>query len=322
MTDPSDTRPDVSVVVVNFRSAALTLRALEDCAAAALGLTLQEIVVDGASDGDEVAVLRAGRPGAEVIELDANRGFAAGNNAGFVRATGRYLLLVNPDAFAHTGAVARLVAHLEAEPGCGVAAPGLVFEDGAPQDNAHKRFPNLLTLFVDCCAPVAVLVRGTRLDPHNVQRGLVSGAPRPVAHVIGAALLVRAEAAEAAGPMDDGYFLYLEETEWQRRITAAGWRIDVVPEAVFTHLGGGSTGSIPLAGPHFLDSVERYYPQPRLALVTMGAGAIVSLGALLPARALGRGGEKVRVHADAMLGLVGEVARRLSGRRRSAARPS
>src|SRR5579875_1722016 len=91
--EPS-TSPDVTVLVVNYRSAQLTLRALTDAAAsvAGTGLTIQEIVVDGASGGDEVQTLRAARPGATVIALEHNRGFAAGNNAGIAQATGRWLM--------------------------------------------------------------------------------------------------------------------------------------------------------------------------------------------------------------------------------------
>lgn len=300
-------------MVVNFRSHALTVRALADCAAAAPDLTLEEIVADGTPPPGEADALRAARPGAEVIALAENRGFAAGNNAAIAQARGRHLLLLNPDAFAHADAVARLVAHLDAEPACGVAAPGLVFEDGRPQDNAHRRFPNLVTLFVDCCAPVAFLVRGTALDPHNLDRALLKE-PRPIAHATGAVLLVRADAARAAGPLDEGYFLYLEETEWQRRIAAAGWRIDAVPAALFTHVGGGSSESSPLASPHFLDSVVRYYPRPRLALAAMGLGALGSIVTLWPVTRLGLGGERLPGLLEAMRSLRAQVWVRLRGR--------
>jgi N-acetylglucosaminyl-diphospho-decaprenol L-rhamnosyltransferase len=304
-------RPDISVVVVNYRSARLVLRALSDAAAAAdgAGLTLEEIVVDGGSGADDVEVLRAGRPGATVLETGANRGFAAGNNAGIAGARGRYVLLVNPDAFAQDGAVARLVAYADDHPEVGVAAPLLRNEDGSPQDNAFRRFPNLVTLFVDFCAPVAFLVRGTRLDPHNVARSTLD-APRPIAHAIGAALLVRADAARAAGPLDESFFLYLEETEWQRRIAAAGWRIDVVPDAVFVHLGGGSSSSYPLASTAYLDSVERYYPRPRLALAVVRVAGLISLVSLRAALLLRLGSPKLRELYETFRQLRAELGRR------------
>lgn len=287
-------RPDVSAIVVNYRSAQLTLRALRDVAASAsrAELAVEEIVVDGASGGDDVEVIARERPQATLVTLDENRGFAAGNNTGIARASGRYLLLVNPDAFAEGDALGRLVEHLNRHAEVGVAAPLLHNEDGTIQDNAYRRFPNLLTLFVDYCAPLAFAIRGTRLDPHNLERRRLDRA-RPIAHATGAALLVRAEAARDAGRLDEGYFMYLEETEWQRRIARAGWRIDIVPDAVFVHLGGGSSSAYPLASPAYLESVRRYYARPRAAMAVVRAAGVISLVSLRLARRLRPRSEKL-----------------------------
>ncbi len=308
--------PDVSIVVVNFRSAELTLRALADAAAAAGGLALQEIVVDNGSGAEEVARLRAARPEAEVVALADNRGFAAGNNAGIARATGRHLLLLNPDAFCQGDALARLATHLDGHPRTGVAAPRLVFGDGARQDNAYRRFPNHWTLLVDYCAPLAQVLARTPWDPHRVPaRRYGAGAPPlAVAHVTGAALLVRAQAAETAGPLDEGFFLYYEETEWQRRIGAAGWRVEVLPDAVVTHLGGGSTGTFPLASPHYLDSVARYFGDSRRSRAIVAAGSVVSWLALTAAVRLGLGNDMVAFQARGYREVLGALGRRRGGR--------
>jgi GT2 family glycosyltransferase len=286
---------DVAVVVVNFRSAQLTARALADAAAAAGGLTLQEIVVDNGSGGDEVARLRAARPQAEVVALADNRGFAAGNNAGIARADARHVLLLNPDAFCQGDALARLVAHLDAHPDVGVAAPRLVFADGARQDNAYRRFPNHLTLLVDYWAPLAQLLARTPWDPHRVPaaRYAAGRPPLRVAHVTGAAMLVRAEAAAAAGPLDEGFFLYYEETEWQRRIGAAGWAVEVLPDAVVTHLGGGSSGTFPPASEPYLDSVGRWFGHSAASRLIMASGALVSWLSLTLAMRLDLGNDMV-----------------------------
>ena len=287
----------MSVIVVNYRAADLTVRALADAARSAGPLAIEQIVVDVDSPPEQLALLRERCPHARMIELHANRGFAAGNNAGIAQARGRHLLLLNPDAFAVDDALELLVRRLDANPTVGLVAPLLRNEDGSPQDNVYKRFPNLLTLFVDYCAPLAFLVRGRRLDPHNIARAALAG-PRPIAHAIGAVLLVRAEAATAAGPLDEGFFLYLEETEWQRRIAVAGWGREVVPAARFVHLGGGSTGGFPLASPHFLASVRRYYPRPRLALATIWLAALISFVTLRAATALGNASPRTRQRAD------------------------
>jgi GT2 family glycosyltransferase len=303
--------PALSVIVVNYRSASLTIRALEHAIRSAGGLDVEEIVVDADSPPEELALLRERRPHARILELGANPGFAAGNNVGIARARGRHLLLLNPDAFAREDAVQALVRQLDARPGVGLLAPLLLNEDGSPQDNIHRRFPNLATLFVDFCAPVAFLVRGGPLDPHHIPRRALT-VPRPIAHATGAVLLVRAEAAAATGPLDEGFFLYLEETEWQRRMAAAGWEREVLPSARFVHLGGGSSGGFALASPHYLDSVRRYYPHPRLAFAVIWVAALISFVTLRVATALGAGSPRTRQLADGF----GELLRLLVRGRR------
>jgi GT2 family glycosyltransferase len=305
---PDPQRPDLSVIVVNYRSAELTVRALADAARSAGGLVLEEIIADADSPPVELELLRAQRPQARILELKANRGFAAGSNAGIAQARGRHLLLLNSDAFAQGDAVRALVEHLDAHPHLGLLAPLLLNEDGSPQDNVHRRFPNLLTLFVDFCAPVAFLIRGGPLDPHHIARGRLTE-PQPIAHAIGAVLAVRAEAAQATGPLDEGFFLYLEETDWQRRMAASGWARAVLPDARFVHIGGASTGGFTLASPHYLASVRRYYPHPRLAFAVIRLAAWISYLTLRPAIALGRGSPRTRQLADGFGELLKQLRR-------------
>jgi N-acetylglucosaminyl-diphospho-decaprenol L-rhamnosyltransferase len=285
--------PDLSVVIVNYHSAELTVQALERVARSAGDVLTEEIVVDAGSSDEQISLLRKRRPQARILELGVNRGFAAGNNAGIALARGRYLLMINPDAFAEGDAVEALVSHLDRHPRVGLLAPLLLKEDGSPQDNAHRRFPNLLTLFVDFCTPLAFLVRGTRLDPHHVPRRTLTEA-RPIAHANGAAMAVRRQAATATGPLDEGFFLYYEETEWQRRMAAAGWERVVLPSARFTHIGGSSTSGFALASPHYLASVCRYYDHPRVALAVIRVAATVSRVTALAVIRMGFDSQRMR----------------------------
>ena len=273
--------PDVSVIVVNYRTEELTGRALAAARAAAGGLSLEEIVVDNGATAATAAALAVHAPRARVIAERDNRGFAAGVNAGVRAASAERLFVLNSDAFCQGDALARLVRHLDAHPHAGLVAPRLTGEDGDLQVNAYRRFPNLVTLFFDFAAPLHPLGR-TRLHPHALPPTRFRGPAGPVAHVMGAAMLVRRAAYDAAGPLDEGYFLYLEETEWQRRLAAAGWEIHLEPAAHLVHLEHGSSDAT-VVSPHFLDSAVRYHG-PR-ALGVMRAGARLSV---LSARAAGR----------------------------------
>ena len=274
--------PEVSVIVVNYRTEQLTGRALAAARDAAGGLGVEEIVVDNGATEATAAALAEHAPRARVIPEPANRGFAAGVNAGVRAASAERLFILNSDAFCRGDALSRLVAHLDAHPQAGLVAPRLVGPDGSLQVNAYRRLPNLVTLFFDFTAPLHLLSR-TRLHPHALPDARFDGPAGPVAHVMGAAMLVRRAAYDAAGPLDESFFLYLEETEWQRRMARAGWEIHLEPAAELVHLEHGSSDAV-VVSPHYLRSAVRYHG-PRARRV-MRAGARISVGSARLAKRL------------------------------------
>ncbi len=305
-------RADLAAIVVNLHATSLAVRALQDAARSLGPLSLQEIIVDIASPAEELELLRKSRPRAQIIELQANPGFAASCNVGIEQARARHLLLLNSDAFALDDALEALVRHLDAHPHIGLVAPLVLNVDGSPQDNVYRRFPNLLTLFADVCTPVAFLVRGRVVDPHRVARRRLTE-PQPIAHANGAVLAVRTEAAADTGPLDEGFHLYLEETEWQRRMAGAGWARAVLPSARYTHIGGASSSGFALASPYYLASVRRYFPRPRLAVAVMW---MASLTAFVPLRvgAVVLRSQRLKALADGHRQLLARLLRERRGR--------
>jgi GT2 family glycosyltransferase len=272
---------DVAVVVVNYRTEAMSARALAAAVRSAAPFRAEEVVVDNGATPASTAALRAAAPDALVLPMPDNRGFAAGVNAGVRAVSAPMLFIVNSDGFARDDAVARLLRHAEAFPRAGVVAPRLVHADGSLQINAYKRFPSLFTLFVEFCAPLHPL-HGTRWHPHALASADFA-TPRPVAHVMGAAMLVRRSAYDAAGPLDERFFLYLEETEWQRRLHAAGWEIRLEPGATVEHLERASSGA-EVVSPHYVSSAQRYHRPAWAARLVMRAAAAVSVAAAAVAR--------------------------------------
>jgi GT2 family glycosyltransferase len=305
-------RADLAAIVVNFHATRLAVRALEDAARSMGPLSLQEIIVDVASPHGDLELLREARPHAQIIELQANPGFAASCNVGIEQAHARHLLLLNSDAFALDDALEAIVRYLDANPHIGLVAPLVLNVDGSPQDNVYRRFPNLLTLFADVCTPVAFLVRGRVVDPHRVARRRLTK-PQPIAHANGAVLAVRAEAAADTGPLDEGFHLYLEETEWQRRMAGAGWERAVLPCARYTHIGGGSSSGFALASPYYLASVRRYFPRPRMAVAVMWIASLTAFVALRLG-AIGLRSQRLNELADGHRQLLGRLARERRGR--------
>ncbi len=229
---------DLSVVVVNWNTRELVLACLDSVRASLFeerpAPRAEVIVVDnGSSDGSADGVAER-FPDVELIRLSANRGFAGGCNAALERARGDVVLLLNSDATLTREAVVRALELFAREPRVGAAGVQLVHPDGRLQNSIHA-FPSAWTEL----APRALL---EALWPARYpSKRRPPRAPTDVEAVLGAALFVRRTAVEEVGPLDDGYFFFLEETDWCWRLRRAGWRVVHLPDARIVHLSGASS---------------------------------------------------------------------------------
>ncbi|MCC6626599.1 MAG: glycosyltransferase family 2 protein [Chloroflexi bacterium] len=235
----SGAAPLLSVIIVNYNTRALLARALDAVAASTLTVPHEIIVVDNGSTDGSLALLRERFPAARVIANERNVGFAAANNQGLAAARGEAFILLNSDAAPEPAAIATLWAALQARPAVGVVGPCLLNPDGSVQ-SSRRRFPTLATLTVES-TPLAqwrpFIIVGQRFEMSDVP----AIAPQSVDWLVGACLLVRRAAVDAAGPLDAGFFLYAEELEWQWRIQHAGWGVWYEPAARVLHDGGRSS---------------------------------------------------------------------------------
>ena len=193
----------------------------------------ETLVVDQASSDGSAAAVRAAFPWAEVIELPANVGFAAGNNVGLRRAKGRHVVLLNNDTVVLPDGLERLVRYLDAHPEVGVVGPQLLNPDGTKQNSIHST-PNFVTELV----PKGLL---ESIAPWRYpSKRFEHPGPLAVEAVLGACLMVRREVLEDVGPMPEEYFFFLEETDWCLRIRRAGWKVVHVPAARIVHVHGAT----------------------------------------------------------------------------------
>ena len=229
----SDDAVDVSVVVVTWNAAAWIERCLESVSGH------ETIVVDHGSTDGTVELVRERFPAARLIEQE-NRGMGGGNNAGMRVARGRYVFLLNSDAWVEGDGLERLVAFADAHPYVAVVGPRLRNPDGSLQRSVRGD-PTLWRLateylFLRKLAPRSDLFNG------YYGGGFEHDATREVESLQGAALLVRREAADAVGLFDEDFFMFSEETDWLYRFRQAGWKVLFYPEAAVTHVGGASHG--------------------------------------------------------------------------------
>jgi GT2 family glycosyltransferase len=228
----------VSAVIVHYRTPAQTLRAARALAETAPQTEI--VVVDNAS-GDGVGERLAREvPGARIVTEKTNRGYGAACNRGARESSRPYLLFLNSDAYVRPGAVAALVAALEASPAAAAAGPRLSHPDGRLQPSI-RRLPTPWRIFCESLGLATLSGGRGALAGHTATRE-DHASPREVEGLMGAALLVRRRAFEEAGGFDEGYFLYAEETDLMERWRRGSRPILFEPRAEVIHEGGVSAG--------------------------------------------------------------------------------
>ncbi len=245
----SATPAEVSVIIVNYGTAALAIEAVESVRARRHGGRVVDIhLVDNDSPGDDTAILaeahRARGWGAQVtLHLEpVNHGFGRGNNLVLKVLSSREtppdkVFLLNPDAKLDNEALAILADFLDTHPEAACAGPRITKPDGTLVTAAF-RFPSLISEFSDTLAfgPVARLcARHTVPLPPDI-------GTMQVDWVSGAAVMFRREALDAVDGFDPVFFLYFEEVDLMRRLTTAGWQVWHVDGARVLHAEGIATG--------------------------------------------------------------------------------
>jgi len=224
---------DLSVIIVNWNAKEYLLQCLETIYQTDEVPSREIIVIDnGSQDGSEAEV-RKRFPRYKMISNKKNLGFAKATNQGLKESRGKYLLLLNPDTMVKRGAFERFILFMDSRPEAGIAGAQLLNPDGSRQ-NSIANFPSLATELLN-----KSLLR--LLFPERFPgKGQDYSEPIEVDSVIGAAMMVRREAFEQAGGLDEDYFLFLEETDWCYRMKKAGWKVYHVPQVEICHFQGKS----------------------------------------------------------------------------------
>jgi GT2 family glycosyltransferase len=223
----------VSVVVVTYNALPWVERALESVRGH------ETIVVDHGSTDGTLELVRERFPEARVIEQE-NKGLGGGSNAGMRVATGDWFLLLNSDAWAVGDAIDRLVAFAEENPEAAVVGPRLLNPDGTLQRSV-RGFPTLWRLATEYFFLRKLAPRSRALNAFYAG-GFDHQDVREAEFLMGACMLVRREAVEQVGPLDEAFFLFSEETDWAYRFREAGWKVLFFPGAECVHVGGASHG--------------------------------------------------------------------------------
>jgi GT2 family glycosyltransferase len=282
---------DIDVIVVAYNSRQ-TLRA---CVEPLTRLPwVDMIVVDNASPDDSVAVVED-LP-ARIIHARHNGGFAYGCNIGIRAGSAEFVLLLNPDATIDEVSLAVLVDALREDAALAGVGPRTIDEDGRLL-YTQRRFPRLRStfsqgLFLHRAAPLAAWSDEVVRDPTAYER---PGRPEWVS---GCCVLLRREAIASVGGLDEGFFLYSEETDLFRRLADAGWHTGFEPRAQARHAGHGSA-SANATEPIRAASHVRYARKHHGGVVAAFDGAGVALGSIMHAAVWFHAPERARGHLAA-----------------------
>jgi len=227
---------DLSIVIVNWNTRNLLAQCLGSVYDTVSDLDFEIIVVDNASTDGSVEMVRERFLQVRLIQNTENVGFARANNQAIALSRGRYMLLFNSDAIATLGAIQALVVLADVEPRAGIVGARLLNPDGSFQAS-HTPFPTLWQEFL-ILTGLGRLSRGRWYPSRGPEE---DKGPQVVDYVGGACLLVRRQAVEEVGGLDEGYFMYAEEVDWCYRMKQAGWQVWYQPAAKVIHLGGGSS---------------------------------------------------------------------------------
>jgi len=236
---------DISIIIVSWNCCEDLRNCLQSIFHPAAHLKLEVVVIDNASRDGSVSMVREEFPDVQLIGNKENRGFAAANNQGIKISTGRYILLLNPDIILLDDVLEKTLCIAEGHPRVGVLGCQ-VLENMEKIQKTCFSFPGPLNLFLEASGLQRMFPKS-----HFFGRPELSwwdrSTERFVDVVSGMFMLVRREALDDVGLLDEAYFVYTEEADWCFRFWQAGWKCMFTPEARIIHVDGGSKSTEQIA---------------------------------------------------------------------------
>jgi N-acetylglucosaminyl-diphospho-decaprenol L-rhamnosyltransferase len=301
--EESLTTAAVDVVVVSYNSREHIRASVETLA---YSPDVHVIVVDNASPEETVSVLH-GLP-VDVVQLESNDGFARGCNEGWRRGEAPLVLFLNPDAQIDPESLRRLVAALSSDSRIGIVGPKICYPDGSLHFSL-RYFPRVRSTFAQAFFLHRILPRTSWTD-EVIRDTAVYERPGPTDWISGACMLVRRSVLERLEGLDEGFFLYSEDTDLCKRARDAGYQVRFEPDALAVHVGGASAPR-PTLLPVLAASRLRYAQKHATPAALFSQRVGLALGALIRAfGSLGKTGVRTGHSRALRLLALGSVANR------------
>lgn len=217
-------QPDLSIIILNYKMDGLVKNCLKSIYSHAPKANVEVIVVDNNSQDHCERMVTNHFPQARFIQTGDNYGYAKGNNIGIQQATGRHILLVNPDVVFLDPVFDEIIELMDKHETVGMATVQLRSPDGSIQPGAW-RFHTIATPLYQRIR----LLRDSRLGQSAIQEFEMKDwnreDSRPVDWVQGSCMIIRREALKDIGLLDEDFFMYFTDVDWCRRCWDAGWKV-------------------------------------------------------------------------------------------------
>lgn len=238
----TDIQPELSILIVNWNTKAMTLACLESVMAQTREARFEVILVDnGSTDGSVEAIARA-FPMVRLIAEPKNLGFAAANNIAAHKARGRYLLLLNSDTVVLDGAIDQLVAFARRHPSAHIWGGRTIFTDGRLNPTSVWGRITGWSAVSFALGLRGLWPKSQFFNPEGLG-GWARDTVRRVDIISGCFFLIERRFWEALGGFDPAFFMYGEEADLCARARTAGATPMMAPKAVIVHYGGASAAS-------------------------------------------------------------------------------
>jgi len=262
---------DLAIIIVNFNTRDYLRRCLKSIYASQGDFTYQVCVVDNASADGSPEMLRAEFPQTQLIQSSTNGGFAYANNLG-LRACGfadgaaagldsalpRYVLLLNPDTVLPADALRLMLEFMEAHPQAGAVGPKLILEDGRLDLACRRSFPTPAVSFYRMVGLSSLFPNHRRFGQYNLTY-LDPERTAEVDSVVGASMLVRCQAIQQAGLLDEAFFMYGEDLDWAYRMRQRGWKTYYYPAVTIRHVKRAASRHSSRAQHEFYRAMRVFY---------------------------------------------------------------
>lgn len=267
---------ELSVIIVNYNVRQFLENALTSILRAVEGIGGEIFVVDNASDDGSAEMVKVKFPGVQLIENSANLGFSRSNNLALRRATGRYLLLINPDTVVQEDTIRVMMRFFEETPDAGLAGCKILNPDGTFQLPCRRSFPTPWVALTKVSGLAALFPSSRVFGRYNLTY-LSEDETYPVDAVSGSFMMLRREVYEKVGELDESFFMYGEDLDWCFRVGETGFRVYYVHSTKIVHFKGESTRRSDIDELHHFYGAMRLFvrkhfsgSRPLLALLDLG----------------------------------------------------